>query len=692
MKRFLIASFFTLALVLGATGAVSSAHANALDTGVSNNQLDANGNILGTTGAASVSANAAAQTAAAQTPTNYVQPSPDQGYNSVMQWIMGIFAWLVGVAALTLDTTVFYTVVTMGDYVHKLTAIGVAWRILRDIGNIALIFGFLAIGITTILNVNWYGGGKKMLPMLLVAAVFLNFSLFFAEAIIDTGNLFATQFYKQINGGDMPTAALTASATVKNEGISNKLMAQLGLQSLYDVNNNSVKKNIFNGTNPSLVGFMGILLFIVTAFVLFSLSFVLIARFVFLIFLIILAPVGFAGLAVPMLSKRAGQWWSKLFEQTITAPVLLLLLYVALAVITDAQFLTGFKSTSGGWLGFIDNNNLAGFGGVILSFLVAMGLLLLVTIVAKNISAFGASKATAYAGKLSFGATALAGRSTVGWGANRLAKYARGTRLARVPLVGTGIVKGLDKVATGSFDVRGATSIPGSGVPQKGGYRAELKGRVESRTNYAKGLTGRSATREEKGNLAQALESVAQARQTRVVASSDLETSRTSRTGAAADVARLEEEKRNDQYWDTNPENVRKLEEANTKLSQSTTEVLAKETQLEEAKNKEQEKGKEHGDIESKIKEATSDKVAQEKYAKVLEAGLGEGTVFNKYFNLAANTEAAKKIRKEAKGQTDTEKIIASLKKEIERDMAAKAAAVPAAGGAAPSAPAADGH
>ena len=92
-----------------------------------------------------------------------------------------------------------------GDYVNNLSAVGVTWRILRDLGNIIIIFGFLAIGITTILNVNWYGGKMKMLPMLLVSAVFLNFSLFITEAVIDTGNLFATQFYTQINGGVSPT-------------------------------------------------------------------------------------------------------------------------------------------------------------------------------------------------------------------------------------------------------------------------------------------------------------------------------------------------------------------------------------------------------------------------------------------------------------------------------------------------------
>ena len=72
-----------------------------------------------------------------------------------MQLIMNLFAWLLGVAAITLDNAVYYTVVTMGNYVNNLSAVGIVWQVLRDIGNIVLIFGFLAIGITTILNVNW---------------------------------------------------------------------------------------------------------------------------------------------------------------------------------------------------------------------------------------------------------------------------------------------------------------------------------------------------------------------------------------------------------------------------------------------------------------------------------------------------------------------------------------------------------
>jgi hypothetical protein len=354
---------------------------------------------------------------AANTPSTLPQnPDTSKGFGTIMTWIMVLFAWLVGVAALTLNYAVYYTIVKMGAYVNSLDAIGVTWSIMRDVGNIMLIFGFLAAGITTILNVNWYGFSRKMLPMLLVGAVFLNFSLFFAEAIIDGGNLFATQFYTQINGGQVTPPSLSVES-IQSEGISNKIMGQLGLTTLY--NNGRVNPKILDNNSSWLVGFMGIILFIITAFVMFALAFVLIARFVILIYLIVIAPIGFAGLAIPNLDATAKWWWHKLFEQTITAPVLLLLLYVALAIITDARFLV----SAGDWTGFIPNSttgaNLGGFASAMLSFLIAMGLLISVVIFSKKISAFGASWASKGAGALTFGATAWAGRGIIGTGIGR---------------------------------------------------------------------------------------------------------------------------------------------------------------------------------------------------------------------------------------------------------------------------------
>jgi len=415
-------------------------------------------------------------------------------FATVMISIMTLFSWLLGIAILVLDYSVYFTVVTMGTYIKQLDAIGLVWSTLRDIGNIVLIFGFLAIGITTILKVDWYGGGTKMLPMLLVAAVFINFSLFISEAVIDTGNLFATQFYTQINGG---TPA--GQKGLVGEGISSAIMRNLGMTTLYEATKKE-KSQVFTGTNMMFIGVMGSVLFIVASFVMFSLAFILIARFVALIFLIILAPIGFAGLAIPQMKKLAKLWWDTLFEQTITAPLLLLLLYIALSVITAPSFLTGFRSSSAsagsGWLDFFTNTEtaLVSFAGLLLSFLVAMGLLLAVTLFAKKLSAFGAGHAGALAGKLTFGATAWAGRRSVGRISNYAAKTIRSSKYGNNEF-GRLFAGVADRGAKASFDIRGTSALknfPGGGVDagaaQKGGYQAREARLIQDRMDYAKSL------------------------------------------------------------------------------------------------------------------------------------------------------------------------------------------------------------
>lgn len=583
-------------------------------------------------------------------------------FGDVLNFLMKIFAWLLGIAAITLDNAVYYTVITMGDYISKLSAIGIAWRILRDLANIALIFGFLAIGITTILNVDWYGGGTKLLPKLLIAAVLLNFSLFITEAVIDTGNLFATQFYTQINGGQ--AAGAKGLSDITTEGISTKIMSQLGLATLYGnaLSNNDVLKP----NNSLLIGFMGIILFLVAAFVMFSLAFILIARFVILIFLIISAPIGFAGYAIPQLSGLAKKWRDKLIEQTITAPVLLLLLYIALTVITDENFLSfGAKAD---WTGFVNNANLVGFASTILSFLVAMGLLLAVVIFSKSLSAFGAGWATKMGGKLSFGATAWAGRSTGGWLANKGANLARKTWVGRVPLAGTGLVKGLNRIATSSFDVRSTSALkqlPFGGVDagsaQKGGYKADLKSRIESRTKYAAELRGAEFTKEDR-------ELINKAKKDREGAENSYKEIQEKQKNAAqeqeklkAELAQLVEETKDIPAWEMGVETSQKMENLRQDIAKNEptlTELgktLEKEKKNLEVKTKE---ASEEGLAEQLGKnQGTRTKEAQRSYAKNLELGFDEHSWFNRYINFTANTDAAKKIRSEAKKSKTTKDV-----------------------------------
>lgn len=757
MRRTLLTLSF---LVLGSLSFTSAARAQ-VTAACPSGAYDAFGNCQASTGAAGAADTSAASAATAAnqqaglTSTGGVQttqipasaskmptsadkdPNLSGGFSSVMIWIMSLFAWLVGVAAMALDYAVYYTVVTMGNYIHELKAIGISWRILRDIGNIALIFGFIATGIATILQVDIYGARAKLIPKLLLAAVFLNFSLFATEAVIDVGNLFATQFFNQINGGNPVSPDFLQKLNTSNEGISNKLMAQLGLQTLYTAGR--VNTDIYKSENLWLIGFLGIILFLVTAFVMFTLAFILIARFVMLIFLIITSPIAVAGFAIPQLESRAKEWWHKLFEQTITAPILLLLLYVALAVITDAQFLTGIcQGSSCSWTSFIPGTNTAasypGFAGLLLSFLIAMGLLLVVVAVSKGLSAAGASWASQTAGKLTFGATAFGLRSTFGMGSRSAAQAIRrskwgGTTRGRV------LATAFDKGAKGSFDLRGVKVAGASlqdkridaGKPAEGGYSKRLETKIKGYTEYAesvgKAVDEKGATKEEKAiieaaDTRQKKADVAAKTATREKDNADkayaqseaaFNTADKTAKELEAEVKRLtdlESSLRNDRTKVGTPE----LKQAQTDLAKKKQELEEAKTRKEAAELRQKEaeaikkaaqtaKGNADKELEAaneakKVADgqvAARKKAAQEAYADAIERNPFAWTVHG-----PGMSAAAKKIRTSAKSKTSKDKIADAVKELIEADEKDKKSTEPVAptggGGGTPAAGGADHH
>ena len=603
----------------------------------------------------------------------------------IMTQIMSIFAWILGLAMITLDYSVYYTVVKMGSYVQNLSAVGIAWRILRDLGNIALIFGFLAVGITTILNVDWYGGGKKFIPSLIIAAVFLNFSLFMTEAVIDTGNLFATQFYTQINGGVAAGSRITSSgnaspigqvasvtSAISNEVISTKIMNQLGLQTLYDVARGN--KPVFKGNNMTFISMMGILLFIVASFVMFSLAFILITRFIALIFIIILSPVGFAGFAIPQLASASKKWFDTLVEQTLTAPVLLLLLYIALTVITDANFLR-FGTTGPDYMGFIQTTdggfNLPGLASAVLSFSVAMGLLLSVVYFSKKLGAMGGDWATKTAGKLSFGAASFAMRSTAGRGLQRVSREIRTSEKFGRTQTGRLFAGIADRGAKGNFDIRSTGALknfPGGGIDageaQKGGYRDSRDKSVKEHEGYVKSV-GEAIDEKKAKEVIGAMRTRAAAEESfKKAGGGDFETKIKEQKEKVEDIKK--QQKENEKSTIVGPAREARdrktnddLDVANQDLKKLTDSFKAISTPLEDAKK-----------AEKKIGETSSQekKAAQVAYAGNIEKTFLGVPLGGLVFGTGGSLAAGKLLKDAFKKDDDLKKKIKKMAKDLEEE------------------------
>ncbi len=85
----------------------------------------------------------------------------------------------------------------MGAQINNSTfgsTIDTMWTLIRDICNLAFIFGFIYVGIRTILDPDSVDP-KRFLSKIIVGALLINFSLFFVKIIIDFSNFTALKIY-----------------------------------------------------------------------------------------------------------------------------------------------------------------------------------------------------------------------------------------------------------------------------------------------------------------------------------------------------------------------------------------------------------------------------------------------------------------------------------------------------------------
>jgi hypothetical protein len=128
--------------------------------------------------------------------------------------MLKISTFFLGIAGVLFNLVVVKTVFQFSQLIGNSPGLLLAWGILRDLGNMALLFGFIFMGLATILDLHTYNA-KKALPMLIIFAVLMNFSLFAAEGIIDTSNVFSTILYSQANNAPCGfSGTVQASGTV----------------------------------------------------------------------------------------------------------------------------------------------------------------------------------------------------------------------------------------------------------------------------------------------------------------------------------------------------------------------------------------------------------------------------------------------------------------------------------------------
>ncbi|MDR3547883.1 MAG: hypothetical protein P4M11_06415 [Candidatus Pacebacteria bacterium] len=369
-------------------------------------------------------------------------------------FIFQIAATVLGFVGLLFNWVVVVSVFRFGAYFANSSGMLIAWGILRDIGNIILLFGFIFMGIMMILDLQSFNV-RRALPRLLIFAVLLNFSLFASEAIVDVANSLTAAFYQaagqsSTSGGTCTDPTTSSVGSCVSTGISGVIITATGLTTVWNLNGSQADINKIAGGNGPVVMIMLALFMIVAAFVLLAATIMLMVRAIALALMLVVSPLGFAGMALPPLQKQADAWWRRLLGEAFFAPVLLLLILVSVKLTSIIQpGSTSFASA-------VSSPSSTGVGIVFL-FLVVMGFMIASLIAAKSMTASGANMAISMSGKVVggavFGTTGFVGRRVFGAASANMADVVRNSRLGKTEWgrAATGV---LDRGARSSFDFR----------------------------------------------------------------------------------------------------------------------------------------------------------------------------------------------------------------------------------------------
>jgi len=412
--------------------------------------------------------------------------------------VLTVMGWLVGAAGLALEFVVNTTIIGMHKLAEPLLrrdgAIGIAWQAIRNLANALFIFIILYIAISTILKANTHAM-HQMLGRLIIAALLINFSLFFSKAIIDASNVLAVGFYNRYErpgGGPVSLA----------KAIVNPLQIVTIYQTPVDATEAGDFRQALSGAQLLTVLIVGSIFLLITALVLFVIAVLLAVRFALLMLLMAFSPIGFVGMIVPGLSSWGKQWWNTLLNQAFFAPVFFILMYLVVSIVNSPGYLNAIlgEPPPGTRLDFSAAlvSGAEGSMRLVFSFIIVIVLVLAALAIAKKMASQGSYGVTNWATRVAGGATlgtaAWLGRRGVGRVAHRIAEsdkmkdMAAKSRFGGMRLVQTGL-KG---VAGSSFDVRGvAPKIGGVDLGRaggKGGYAETFKKQVKAREEYAKGL------------------------------------------------------------------------------------------------------------------------------------------------------------------------------------------------------------
>ena len=240
--------------------------------------------------------------------------------------------FLVGLAGMVLD---FFMLHSISSTSYRSGFIEAGWEILRDVTNIAFLFGLLYLAFNMVLGREH---SKKSLINIILVALTINFSLFMSYAILDVSNVFAHVFYNKIvasevtRGDEVVIDEFALGETVTTESRALAIADKIDPQKLTQVteSNDSMILKFIVVLVAGFINYTLVLTFL-------NIALLMIGRTVGLFVTIVLSPLAFASIIIPPLQSIPyigfRSWIKDLVKLCFLAPVFLFFLYITVQFI-----------------------------------------------------------------------------------------------------------------------------------------------------------------------------------------------------------------------------------------------------------------------------------------------------------------------------------------------------------------------
>lgn len=257
----------------------------------------------------------------------------------------------------------------IGGLINSIGSVNVVWSVIRDFTGIFFIFILLYVSIMTIIGHGDKNSVKKLVLNIVLAGLFINFSMFITKTIIDGSNILALGFYNAITKQASKVDSFGAKI---DGGLSDILMNGMAIQKSYNIysysssnpSGASAGDSVKVATNPITLfvkmSFTSILL-IIGGIIFLAGAVLFFIRTLQLIIYIAVSPLfAFKFINIPILSSKISEssgliGFDKFISQALFAPTFLAVLYIALKVIEPGE--TGSTSPIGTFIDTFTKGN-----------------------------------------------------------------------------------------------------------------------------------------------------------------------------------------------------------------------------------------------------------------------------------------------------------------------------------------------